>query len=453
MSSSPQAPGCSSAADSVLERYGDAVVGDTMDQLECARLVVLDLERLLEDFPQLRPEALLDANVELRLLRPAALQGAVRQIAEQWLLENAALVSAAQSVPSSVSTPVRTRAVAVPAWRPPRYGRACIVAVRSTTLRVRGLRHPVRVAGGGQLDLKGVGVARNRRPLRGPYSNGLLSLPDALQEYVVERLIDAIFVHAGAAVRTLPYYGIVDTGFDGFASIGAFPAAIAVRRAHLRDLDSDLPPCNTPDHGLTVWTELLLRRYGLTSSMRDAFAIRDDGGTLRAYCCGERTRDRAALIRCLVEFLSLELPFTADRINVQLDAPHGGRARQIVDFGHYGARASFDQALVSIVSDRPMAWGGMLLPSDNEYVQPDPALVPRSRAWELACQPGARLFGEETAGIAAAFRRSELDHSAVSKRTAGLLDEWACGWPRRDVETSQAPSPPRHERRAAQLVV
>lgn len=440
MSSSPEAPARSGAAGGALERYGDAVVEDPVHRLATARLGVVDHERLLADFPQLRPRALLDANPGLRSLAPTDRPAVIRRIAEQWLLEAAAVVSTAQALPSDVNTPIQTRGGApISAWRPGRYGRACIVAVGSVSVRVQGLRQPVQVPAGGELDLKGVGVHRDGQPVRGAYSSGLLSLPDALQEYLVERLLDSIFRHHRAGVRTLPHYGIVDTGFDGLTSAGSFPAAIAIRRAHVRDPDSDLPRWDTPDHGLTVRTELLLRRHGLTSSMRDAFVIRDDGGTLHAYCSGERTPDSPELIGCLVEFLSLELPWVADRINVQFDAPGGAELPQIVDFGHYSARASFDRPLVSMVCDRPMAWGGMLLPSDQEYAQPDPTLIPRGRAWQLACEPGARLFDAETARIASAFRRSEIDHSTVRARTATVIDEWVSGWPR-DGAGSAEPS-------------
>ena len=418
------------AAEPILSRYGQAATADEMYRIATARLVLADHDRLLADFPQLRPTALLAASPQLRALDESARAALCRQVADQWLVQNAALISAAQTGSAEVNTRIATTGPPRTVARPPRYGRACVAPVPPASIRVAGLRHPVPVRGGGELDIKGVGVAKGQVPGRGDYADGLISLADTVQEYLIERLLDAIFTHAGAEARTLPHYGIIDTGFDGLAGDERFPAALIVRRAHLRDLDSDLPRWDSADQYLSVRIELLLRRYGVTSSNWEAFEIRLDDGRLGVFSRKARTEDSPALISCLVEYLALELPFVADRINIQMDVagdPDG--RRQVVDFGHYSARRSFHRPLVSLVSDRPMAWGGMLVPADDGFAQPDPLLVPSGPLWADACRPGNRLFRGFAAEVAAAFRNCEFDHVTVGARATAALDELTSAWP------------------------
>ncbi len=427
--SSPAAEPHNSRLANVIAKYGQALVTDKMYLISTARVFLVNYERLLADFPQLRPHALLAINPELRALGASEQAMFLHRIVDQWLVESAALISEAQTGPSDVNTSIVTESTPRNVFRPPRYGRACIAEVTPMNTRVQGLKCPVLIPGGGELDIKGVGVGKGHHPIRGDYSDGLISVPDALQEYLVERLLNAIFVHAGAKVRTLPYYGIIDTGFDGLTPTGRYPAGIIVRRAHMRDLYSDLPRWDSEDHYLTVRTELLLRRYGITSSNWKAFEIRMENGKLGVYSNQTQTKDSHALISCLVEYLDLELPFVADRINIQMDADDEAGVRHIVDLGHYWARTCFDRPLVSLVSDRPMAWGGMVVPADAAYVHPDPSLVPKGRLWEGGSRPQSRPFGRFASEVAASFRLSELDHVAVNAQAAAVLDEVTSAWP------------------------
>ena len=431
----PAAPPRTHPVASALDGYRDVAAADRVCQLATARAFLTDHVRLLADFPQLRPPALLADNPELRTLPEPARSAACRQIADRWLVASAGVISQAQAVPEAGEKDVNTRIVTTGqprgVRRPPRYGRACIAEVGPASIRVEGLAEPVRIRGGGELDLKGVGVATGRYPIRGDYSDGLLALREALQEYIVGRLLDDIFTHGGAAVRALPQYGVIDTGFDGFTAAGVrFPAGILVRRAHLRDRESDLPRGNSEEERLAIRTELLLRRYGVSSSKWDAFVIRREGDTLRMYSGDTPAEHSHALISSLVEHFGFELPFVADRMNIQMDAAiDQGAARQVLDFGHYGARLAFDRPLVSPVRDRPMSWGGMLLPTDECYVQPDPALTPSGRWWQEACRPRTQLFGQFAAGLVESFRRRELDQDGVWAHTAAMLAELTSAWP------------------------
>jgi hypothetical protein len=426
----------------VIARYGDAATLEMTRRIAGAEVVLIHYERLLADFPYLRPDALMAVNPELgRVAGASDAPPIFRQIVAKWFIENAALISCAQAEPSEVNTRVVTEGPPRMACRPPRYGRACIANVLPTVIHVDGLRDPVRVKGGGELDIKGVGVREGHRPTQGHHTDGLLSLPDALQEYMVEVLIDAVLAHAGASVRTLPYYGIIDAGFDGTVGDCSFPAAIIVRRSHMRDLHSDLPSWDSEDHYQSVRTEMLLRRYGITSCRWRGFSIRDDEGRLGVYSGDARTDESPALIRCLIEYLDLQLPFVADCINVQVAAANGTEPRQIVDFGHYSARASFDLPVVSLVSDRPMGWGGMIVPSDDAFARPDPALVPTGQSEQNLLgleesQPHRdewsrsrnRLLQRVASEIGASFRRSELDHDAVAARVDATLKKLTSVW-------------------------
>jgi hypothetical protein len=152
------------------------------------------------------------------------------------------------------------------------------------------------------------------------------------------------------------------------------------------------------------------------------------------------------LIRCLVEYLDLKLPFVADCINVQMAvADDETGVRQIVDFGQYSARASFDRPVVSLVSNRPMAWGGVIFPSDDAFAQPDPSLVPaglsdrdllgveqvRSHRDEWSRRRN-RLLQRVASKIAASFRRSEIDHDEVRARVTTTLETLTSAWPAGD---------------------
>ena len=417
---------------SIIERYGDLAAADEMYRITTAKLFVVDYERLWTDYEQLRPGNLALRNPELRSLPEPARTKVVRGITEQWLLENAGLISKAQLANTSANTEISTKCPPRTVYRPPRYGRACIAPVRATVLSVDGLRDAVSVAGGGELDLKGVGVGPGRSPARGDHSDGLMTLENALQEYVVERLLSAILTHAGATVRTLPHYAILDTGFDGFTSAGEqFPAGVVVRRAHLRGLESDLPRWDTAHQYLVFSIELLLRRYGITSAGGHVFRIRRHGDKLVAYTWGRPTQDPHDLLNLLVERLRIRLPFEADRVNIQMDIDDQGTepGRQLLDFGQYRARRTFDRAVISLVCDRPMGWGGVLMPGDAGFVQPEPALVPTGRRWDEVSRPQADLFGELASEMVAAYRCGALDHHGVYRQTAALLDELTSRWP------------------------
>jgi hypothetical protein len=331
-----------------------------------------------------------------------------RPDAEGWLVRQAAVVSRPQAAQCETNGPIPVvgeRTVR----RPPRYRRAGIVRTDE-----------------GELDVKGIGVAPGCRPVRGHYSDGLLPLVDALREYLIERLVDEVLVRSGLGVRTLPHHAVLDAGFDGVGEDGAaFRAGLLVRPATVRSPDADVPRWDTAAHHRSVALELLFRRHGLTSTKRNPFEIREEDGELVTCFRQEPVEDPDGAAAQIVEHLDLSLPFVADRVNVQTDDAGG----QVVDFGQYGAERCFDRPLVSVVCDLPLGWGGALFPTDDAYVQPDPALVPAGPWWEDACAPRALLFAPLAEELVDAWLAGDLDAGAVGDRADEVIATMTAGWP------------------------
>ena len=417
----------------------EQVVEDEAYRISTARVVLVDYARLLGDFAQLRPSTLLAQNPVLGSLSESARTELGPGLADEWLLHNAAMMSVTQTKQLTVNTTIRTCGSARKVARPPLYGRACKAGAQCVSVHVEDLPIPVHIPAGGELDIKGVGVRDGVRPGRGDHSNGLLPLHDAIQEYLVERFIGMVFAHAGAAVRTLPHYAVLDTGFDGIDSEGRrFPAGLVVRRAHSRNSRSDLPNWNTQDQYKVFGIELLLRRYGLTSAKRDALQIREVDGRLVAFQFDKAAEYSHESLKSLVEALGLAVPFEAEGVNIQMDFNDELKACgcQVVDFGQYRARRRFERALVSLVCDRPLGWGGMIVPTDRCFLQPEPRLVPEGRIWEDACQPDSGLFSEVAAEIVADFRRGTRAHGHLNSQISALLADMVRRWPRNSAGTA-----------------
>lgn len=112
----------------------------------------------------------------------------------------------------------------------------------------------------GLIDAKGVGAVL---PRAGDHSDGLMSLGEAIREFAYEKMVNRIFIHEGANLKTVGSYAVIDGGYavkhaDGSSS----PAGIILRQAHARDLG----PSSTMSDEVTVKVERLLRKYGLTSA-------------------------------------------------------------------------------------------------------------------------------------------------------------------------------------------
>jgi hypothetical protein len=411
---------------SVINRYGSCLRAEEMLHLSGARVFLVDFQRLWNDFPQLHPDALAERNAWLREMPEGEQCRAARRIAEAWLLEQAALVSRVQAAQSDVNDPIATTAVRKRAFRPPRYGRACVVAAEECVLAVPELPL-VAVAGGGELDIKGVGLADGCTPRFGECSDGLLPLVSALEEYLYERLIERILEHAGSELTTLPHYALIDSGFDVIGPGVKMPAGLVVRRAHLRDTASDLPVMGSERQYRLFEAEMLLRRYGLYSSRVNKVEINVTDRGLEMRILNKAIPLSPAALETLVTRLGVKPPFRADRVNIQTDADEERGGLQIVDFGMYNAAMHFDHAVLSLVRNRPFGWGGFLSPAHAEFVQPDPHLVPKQPFWR-----STHRFEVEHLPLIANFREGLLTSEGVYEACRSILATAREGWPSAD---------------------
>ncbi|HEY5710964.1 MAG TPA: hypothetical protein VIT38_03625 [Allosphingosinicella sp.] len=382
-----------------------------------ARLLFLDHELLAHDLPALSDSALVAGGHDPIRFR------------NNWLLENAGLISTTQAEQSVVNTPIRTEGTVRRAWRPPRYGRAVVVEAR---------------AGNGQgksqtllLDVKGAGIGPTRVPRLAHHGNGLCSLREALREILFEAFVSSIFASAAPDLWTVSIYGAIDLGFDIRTHRGeTLPAGLLVRRAHRRPLEEVNPPARgTRDERLRLEIELLLRAYGLTSTNAGTRYRLETGRAELRLAFGDELP--AELDRALEPearaILGKDCEAYCDGTNVQLVrmAPRPGFRAQLVDFGHYEVRRDFEMPLVSLVRDRPHRWGACILPTDPAYVRPHPTLHAPLARWEREASPSdlgampravadpptrwagetaqafrsGRIAGEEIAGAIRSFAR------------------------------------------------
>ncbi|OLF53754.1 hypothetical protein [Pseudomonas chlororaphis] len=288
---------------------------------------------------------------------------------DRWLLENAACISASQAAAQGINTPIALDRRRLPAWRPPRYGRAAVLcaAGRAAVL----------------FDVKGLGVPPDEAPVL-PHSNGLLTLGEAVHEVLMEHLVFAAMHHAGGAVSPLPAYALIDLGFDALWLDGRAPepAVLLVRRPCTR------PRCQWQRYwqgpelaGALLQAELLLRRYGLTASSCGAvrFQVSRQAGELRVQRDGESLPVSPEVAQNLERLLAANrgAPLLIDGVNVQLAgaASVAPLHLQVMDFGRYRFAERFEHHLYAWVdADYQNLNGVYLAPDDPRYVQPDPAL-------------------------------------------------------------------------------
>lgn len=375
-----------------IEELGETgIVLDRAYRVPGARVLFADHERLCADFPWLSG----------------------REI-DGWLLANAALASAAQVVQEVVNTPIPHAGPPLPVYRRPRGGRAFMVAVDDGPGR------------SGLLDLKGIGVGPGVTPRHGPYSDGLLALNEALEEIAIQLLVEAVFRHAGADYHALPFYAIVDLPFDVLGQGDRrLPACVLTRRAHRRP-PGDLPLHGSVEQAASLEVELLLRRYGISSTgpaltyelTRDADGVFHD--TMGGRELKRATQEQLAAFWAVTGKLGWRR-FAA--LNVQLTRGVEAGRVELIDFGQYSVQERFEDPLLSKVDDRPFGWGGVILPGSPHWVQPDPALAIPVERWgrvhvgdaerrRLGASPDKELSRLE-------LRCSELAHDVRAGRIDG----------------------------------
>ncbi len=387
-----------------LRELDDDVQADTARRVSTARVVFAGHEVLRHDFP--------------------SLAGTSRSFREAWLLERAGIISATQSEQTVTNTRIRVTGPMLQVWRPPGYGRACVVP--------------------GLVDVKGMGVAAGEVPSLQHHSSGLCTLGEVLREVLFQSLIDELFARAAPWFWTLPVYGVIDPGFDVRSRDGGrLPAGILVRRAHLRPAGGIQLPWKSTLHERTQLSiELLLRHYGITSANRGTrFRFERRAGGIEAFYAGDAVTDLSERERKKIAVLlrGASLPLECDGINIQMTRSISVRGRiraQLLDFDNYEVRRLFRDPVVSLVCNEPLRWGTAIRPDDAEYVQPLPSLRVSEAKWGFAvpCE-GARPRRSQGEGpylfahdLAARFRAGALTGEQVRGRLRRFVTDSIRHW-------------------------
>jgi hypothetical protein len=388
--------------------------------LTAARVVFADTELLQHDFPELTDAAILRESPRLWEADEGVRRTRVRHIIEQWLLRQAAVISVAQTQQCQVNTPVPAEESET-AYRPTRYGRGLVVRTRATNEKA-----PER--GAGLLEVKGTGVAPGEVPTRELHRSGLMQLGEALQDAVLQWVIEAIFWHANTYFSAVPLYAVLDAGFDAYTGDGrTVPAGLQVRRAHRRPLfANELPDPGSLVEELKGEVEMLLRRYGITSCKDGTLLeLAQDKGCLKLRYAGRSTWLPDDSTRAILRMLAgVSLDWTGqtslEGINVQFarEVGSGPSRAQVVDFGQYTFRDHFRFPALNLVRNRPLMWGSALHPESPHYLQPNPDLSIPSQNWH----------GAKSWNLAAAYRNGELTGDEVLSEIFSFLQQVAKKW-------------------------
>ena len=398
-------------------------------EITSGSVFLVDYVSLRNDFPQLNHAEVLKNNPKLKALAKAEQERVIRQAIDVWLLKNASLISTQQALGNMVNEKVPVSNFQKKAYRPPRYGRGCVAETSKVEACVPDFPYPISIDGGGAFDLKGVGVRKDATPMVDFHSNGILFLDGAYREYLFQKLIALAFEHSKSEFTTLPYYAVIDTGFEAEyelkgGSRSRFSTGIIVRRSHRRHPKSDLPKLGSAWQYRLFEVEMLLRRYGITSSRDNTIEIDLKGGETELRFFGKLVNIAQGNLIATIKSLGIPLPFFADRINIQSDYnDESNSVLQIVDFDQYTIRKDFSKPVLSVVRDVLLGWGGYLDPKDPQYVQPDTKLIPQQEFWK-----SDTLLNKKIATLISNFRNGTLGHLGVNKKTTAILLNATSRW-------------------------
>ncbi|MEL6864815.1 MAG: hypothetical protein AAFP19_10360 [Bacteroidota bacterium] len=377
----------------LLKGIGDIdqpdVLGERVFGISGARVVFANYPLLQHDIPILATQRLEKKYPGLRQLSPQKKRVALQQKIDEWLIENTAYISERQTQQSLVNSPIPLNGRQIMAWRPPRYGRALVF---STIVTQNALHHPdeIPLKENRILDVKGTGVAPDQTPSTDTHGNGLLSLSDALLEFLNQQLIQGIFRHSGSAFETIPIYGILDLGFDIVDSLGRkMPAGMMIRRAHQRPKNSGgLGTYGSDEQHVQLAVELLLRKYGI-SSVNNISTIKlwKEEGHLKISYGRQKvdffTEEQIEEILRVSKYRDSDGVLSFDGVNVQhtREIKREPDHTHLVDFGTYRIWQRFRNPILSLVADKLLRWGGSIWPRDRQFTQPDPRVCVPFEYW------------------------------------------------------------------------
>jgi hypothetical protein len=335
-----------------IEEYQPELVrAEVLSRVKTARLAFADYELLRDDFPQLAPLA--------------------EKTIDEWLLTNAAFISGPQAMQAKVNSEIETDFEYAIGFRPAAYGRAAIFSPKLD------LAHECAnlTNAAGCLDVKGLGVAPGRTPLERGHGTGLLYLWLAFREVIIEQMLRRVFDHADVCILTARNYAVIDLGFDARYS-RITPAGLLVRQAYQRD--HELKKAGSVEDQLELKVELVLRRYGISARIPNWVSVsRDSGGHVKtSYGMPSAPMNQLQLeqLHSITGFINKDLIIHGINIQFTREISLQPLAGRLIDFGGFGIYRKFDGAFATLVADRPLYLGQIILPSDVAFIQPDPAI-------------------------------------------------------------------------------
>lgn len=212
-------------------------VAENTFKITTAKIRAIDRTLIEKDFPQL--------------------QNKNNQEIEQFIIDHAAYMAIPQITQQIVNSPIQYNQYdQTRAYRPDFYNRALVFETPFGPL----------------LDVKGSGSVKPQPHNEfKSHRNGLLSLGDAIREYILQKKVQEILIHSQSEYETVEIYAIIDWGFDIIDRGRHTPAGAVVRQGHTRHpRASTYTPYSSRNHFLkpqdTKSIELLLRRYGITTT-------------------------------------------------------------------------------------------------------------------------------------------------------------------------------------------
>ena len=369
---------------SIEDLEQDGVLPETVLRVVGARVVYANYNLLKHDFPQLKDHVLEKQFPLLKTLKGNEKKKACCYKIDEWLIRNTAFVSQNQAKQSVVNTPIAIGNETVKAWRPPGYGRALVFSIEENDKGLLLDDHRKTPAFENRLiDVKGTGVAPGVQPVNASHSNGINRLGFAFFELIIQELLQRIFRHSKTAIQTLPFYGIIDPGFDEQNELmHKSPAALLLRRAHRRPKDSGgLYHYDSTGQHVQLEIEQMLRKYGITSvNSVTTIKVWKENGQLQIHYGDQPldffNKEQKAEIERVSHFKDGMGILSFDGINIQHTREFSLDPTQatLVDFQTYTIKERFDDPLLSLVSDKLLRWGGSIWPDYEDFVRPNPEL-------------------------------------------------------------------------------
>lgn len=336
-----------------------------------ARVVVAHYDLILRDFPHVFNEEFRANHRDISCASCAKTDALCHRAIDHWLIVSAAYISEQQSKTNRVNSRIVHGAPRTEAFRPPRYGRAIVMSAGD----------PPGPYGAGLLDVKGAGVGPGIEPTHASHSNGLEYLGVAIADYLYSWLVDRAFERTVPGYCSVPTYALIDLGFDVVDGwLGTAPAGLHVRRAHRRsDPFCEFPMSGSTDELVKIQMELILRRFGLTTTTPlGSFEIRRNGDEDQVFYYKEPVNARTSQERLrLLELKEIIGKRRLECVNIQLanDVCWEKKRAQMVDFGHVKAWNRFYNPISFPTRDSIFQTGRVIRVDDEEFVQPDRAIA------------------------------------------------------------------------------